>query len=419
MRRLLALAVLFAQPVAAETVAIVNARTWTMTASKPVEDATIVIEDGRVTSIASGTAAPTGARIIDAGGRTVTPALFGAVTQLGLVAVSGADDTDDRRLTGGPIGAAFDVRLAINSNDLAIEEARAAGMTQAIVVPSGSAGAPFDGQAALVRLSGPGGVTVGDPVAIVATISGAATGNGGSRAAAWQVLRNALNEAARYRRRRPDGRPRDQLLNRVDVEALVPVVEGRLPLMLRVHRESDIRQALRLAGEYRVRVIIAGGSEAWRAAPALAAAGVPVILDPLADLPMSYDETGARPDNAAILSRAGVEIAFSVSAQGIYLVYSPGQAIRQGAGVAVANGMDEAAALRAITAGPATIWGRGDTAGTIAPGRLADLVIWDGDPIEPSTAPRLVLAQGVETSLVTRQTRLRDRYRPGAAAVGQ
>ena len=409
MRAFLVFVLLVATPATAETVAVVHARAWTMTMDQPIDNATITIRNGKIVSVAAAAPAPSDARVLDAGGHPVTPALFGAFTQLGLVSVAAASDTDDRGAESGPLGAAFDVRYAVNSNDLAIEEARAAGMARAVVVPTGSAGAPFDGRAALLRLDAADQIVEAGAVAVAVTVDGNARGIG-SRAGSWQLLRNALDEAIRYRALPRDNRPRDQLLNRVDIEALGPVVSGVTPLLIRTHREADIRQAIALSRDYRIKVIIAGGSEAWRAAPALAAANIAVILDPLADLPMSYDEIGAHPGNAAILDRAGVHIAFSVSGQGIYLAYSPAQALREGAGVAVAHGLSDVSALRAITRNPAWIWGRGAVSGALEPGQDADLVIWDGDPLEPATAPLLVLARGREVSLVTRQTRLRDRY---------
>ena len=135
-------------------------------------------------------------------------------------------------------------------------------------------------------------------------------------------------------------------------------------------------------------------------------------LDPQADLPQTFDAIGARLDNAALLARAGVTIAFSVSGNGIYLSYDAGIDMREGAGIAVANGLPYADALSAITKGPAAIWGI-DHGGTLAPGADADLVIWDGDPLEPASAPLAVFIDGVEASLATRQTALRDRYAPG------
>ncbi|HEX7851612.1 MAG TPA: amidohydrolase family protein, partial [Sphingomonas sp.] len=208
--------------------------------------------------------------------------------------------------------------------------------------------------------------------------------------------------------------PRDQLLSRPDVEALGGVIAGTMPLAIQADRESDIRQAIRLAADEKVRVVILGGAEAWRAAADLAAAGIAVILDPETDLPQTFDALGARLDNAALLAKAGVTIAFSVSGNGLYLSYDAGIDMREGAGIAVANGLPYADGLKAMTAGPARIWGL-PTAGTLAPGADADIVIWDGDPLEPASAPVTVFVKGVEAPLATRQTALRDRYAPARA----
>ena len=132
----------------------------------------------------------------------------------------------------------------------------------------------------------------------------------------------------------------------------------------------------------------------------------------MATLPDSYDTLGSRPDNAALLARAGVPLAFSVSAQGIYRSWDAGPSMREGAGLAVANGLPYPNALAAITSGAAQLLGLPTTTGTLGPGAQADLVIWDGDPLEPSSAPVEVMIDGARVSPVTRQTLLRDRYAP-------
>jgi imidazolonepropionase-like amidohydrolase len=235
---------------------------------------------------------------------------------------------------------------------------------------------------------------------------------GGSRAAQWVLLRNALDEARHFAAAHPPG-PRDQLLDHPDAEALAPVVAGTMPLVISAERESDIRQAIALATAMHIRVVVLGGAEAWLAADALAAAHIPVILDPEANMPQTFDSLGARLDNAALLARAGVTIAFSVSGNGIYRSYDTGISEREGAGLAVANGLLWADALRAITLAPAEIWGVAN-AGKLAPGADADLVIWDGDPLEPASAPVLVMIGGEKIALTTRQTELRDRYAPAS-----
>jgi imidazolonepropionase-like amidohydrolase len=200
----------------------------------------------------------------------------------------------------------------------------------------------------------------------------------------------------------------------VDIEALLPVLEKRVPLAVVAQREADIRQALAVGKDFGISIVIVGGAEAWRAAGLLASRHVPVVLDPLDELPVSYDTLGARRDNAKILAEAGVTIGFMVSAQGIYLSYDVGTALREGAGIAAANGLPYAQALRAITHDAARIWGDPVPAGTLVPGGAADLVVWDGDPLEAASAPVAILLNGNEISLRTRQTLLRDRYRPAS-----
>jgi imidazolonepropionase-like amidohydrolase len=183
-----------------------------------------------------------------------------------------------------------------------------------------------------------------------------------------------------------------------------------VPLVISTHRESDLRQAIQVATDYGLRVIIHGGAEAWRVAHELAVAKIPVIVDPQLNLPVSFDQMAARADNAALLQAAGVTIAVIVSGNGIYLSYNAGSSLREGAGLAVANGLPYIEGLRAITQGPARIWRIDDRSGSLAPGKDADLVVWSGDPLEPATQPLLVLVAGRDVSLRTRQTELTERY---------
>lgn len=399
-----------------DPIAIVHAKAYTIAAPAPIEDATIVMAGGHIRSVEPHGAPPADARVIDAHGHIVTPGLMSGATQLGLAEVLGASDTDDRAVSSGPLGPAFDVEYALNPNSTLIPVARADGLTRAMVFPGGAATAPFSGQGALIRLA-PGSAMLERPHAAMFAAIGDATLTkaGGSRAAQWGLLRNAFAEARHFAAIAHPG-PRDQLLDRPDIEALQPVIAGTMPLVIEADRESDIRQAIQLAADAHLRVVILGGAEAWRAAAALAAAHIPVVLDPEADLPQTFDAIGARLDNAAILAHAGVQIAFFVSGNGIYLSYDAGIALREGAGIAVANGLPYAQALLAITAGAARIWGLPSGTATLAPGADADLVIWDGDPLEPASTPLAVFVGGQQASLVTRQTELRDRYAPARAA---
>lgn len=413
MSRWVAPLLLIASSAQADSIAITGAEVWTNAADAPIRNATIVISGGRIVSIQSAQPPPPAARVIEATGRIVTPPLDAAATQIGLVEVASASDTDDRAVHSGPLGAAFDVSLGVDANDLVIQQARAAGVARALVFPDPAGNGVFAGQAARLNLAERSAIVERARVALFMTAGGSAAHTaGGSRAAIWGQLRNALAEARSLRGSPSSFKPRDQLLNHVDIEALSPVLAKRVPLAVAAQREADIRQALAVGRDFGIYVVIVGGAEAWRAANELASGHVPVILDPLDDLPVSYDAVGARRDNARILAAAGVTIGFLVSGQGIYLSYNVGPALREGAGIAVANGLPYSQALRAITQNAGRIWLDPAPAGTLVPGAAADLVIWDGDPLEPASAPVAMFLRGSEISLRTRQTLLRDRYRP-------
>jgi imidazolonepropionase-like amidohydrolase len=399
----------------AETIAITHAKAWTMTTADSLENATIVITDGKITSVSSGGTVPSAARLIDAKGQPVTPGLIHAATHLGLLEVSSSTDTVDSGVkSGSSLGAAFDVQYAINPNSTLVQLARADGVSRAITYPVNGGVAPFSGTGALLRLADSSDLIERTHIGVFAVIGGRSSSDaGGSRAAQWKLLRTALDSAKTGLASAASPATRTP-----EFLALEPVLAGKEPLAISVNRESDIRQAIKLASDYALKVVIIGGVEAWMAADALAAAKIPVILDPEANLPGNFDELGARLDNAALLHEAGVTIATIVIAGGIHQSYNAGLSMREGAGLAVANGLPYIDGLRSITSVPAQIWGVADRCGTIANGRDGDLVIWDGDPLEPSTLPVTVLISGKEMSLSTHQTELRDRYLPKAGLEG-
>lgn len=389
----------------AQDLAITHAQAWPMTGAGKVSDATVVVHDGRIVSVTPSGAVPQGATVIDAGGRMVTPGLMNAATQLGLVETGAADETNDKSSTNTTLGASFDIQYALNSNSVLLPVARADGLTRAVSYPAAAGTAPFMGQAATIHLTETGDILERPQVAMYVQIGSATlSAAGGSRSAQWQLLRNALIESGRYKPDKPD-----QPISRLDAEALQKVLKGQL-LVIVTQRESDIRQAIALAKDFKLRLAIMGADEAWRCADALAAAKIPVILDPMDNLPISFDQIGARLDNAAILGKAGVQMAFYASGNTIYLSYDAGEAMREVAGLAVANGLPYEDALAAMTRNPAAIFGLNDHYGTLAKDQEADLVIWDGDPLEPGTYPWKVFVGGREASLETRQTLLRDRY---------
>jgi imidazolonepropionase-like amidohydrolase len=346
-----------------------------------------------------------------------------SATQIGVMEVSSAEDSVDSAVKSGPLGAAFDLQYALNPNSELIAMTRADGVTRVVTLPTASAGAPFAGQGMALRLSDGEDLLERPHLAMAVAVGGATSRQaGGSRSAQWQILRNALDEARLYRARGARARqalePRDQILNHLDADALLPVLDGRMPLAISAQRESDLRQAIALRHDYGVRVIIVGGAEAWRVADLLAAADIPVVLDPLANLPYSLDQVGARLDNAARLQKAGVIIAFALTDpySAIYTSLLAGVELREAAGIAVASGLTWDQALKAVTVNPARIWGLQGDYGTLTAGREADLVIWHGDPLDVSGWPDLVLVRGRAVSLTTRQQALSRRYAPDRAA---
>lgn len=384
---------------------IKDATVHTVSAAGTLTKAGVLIRNGRIEAVGAGLAAPAGAKIIDAAGAAVTPGLFDAYTQLGLKEIDGVEETGDDSPKDARFGAALDVRDALNPRSTLIAINRIEGLTRAMSAPDpGAQPGLISGFGAIINL---GGIQnfVSQPRAAMFAQGGeqAAQMIGSSRSAAFALLRETFKEV-----RNPKlwaGRPnREPLLSPLEAAALEPVLEGRVPLVVSVHRASDIQSLLNLAGEFGFRLIIQGGAEAHLLAAELAAGKVPVILDPLNNLPSRFESLAARSDNAALLQQAGVLIAISSGDT------HNSRNIRQLAGNAVTHGLPWEAALAAITHNPARIYGVSEKLGSIEPGKTADLVIWDGDPLEVTSFPRQVFIDGRAVKMESRQTLLRDRY---------
>ena len=341
-------------------------------------------------------------------GRVVTPGLLNSLTRLGLVEVSAVEGTADGEVKSDRVTAAFDVADALNPRSTLIAVNRIDGLTRAVVAPS-PGNSLIAGQGAVIQLGVGADLLVRGRVAMFASLGErGAELTGGARSAAILRLREVLQDAADFAANRKafdSGDRRDYSLSRLDLEALVPVVRGELPLVITAGRASDIVAALRLAKEFRLRLILAGVAEGWMVAGEIAAADVPVLVEPLDNLPSSFEQLGATLANAARLRAAGVRVAFMNGDA------HNARNVRQSAGNAVANGMSWHDALAALTTVPASIWGIADRYGSLEPGKEADLVLWDGDPLEVTTYADVVLIRGVEIPMESRQTLLRDRYR--------
>jgi imidazolonepropionase-like amidohydrolase len=394
---------------AGETVAIVNARV--MPVSGPViERGTVLMRGGTIAAVGADVQVPPGARVIDGAGRTVTPGLMDSANEIGIVEIPlSAEGTADQATTDSRVSAAFDVVDSFNPNSTVIPVVRAEGITRALVTPS-STGNVLAGQGAVMDLGGahaPASVTRAPAVMIALVGEAGAAVAGGSRATAILRLREILQDARDYgvnqaaynsARRREYARPR------LDLAALQPVLRGEVPLGVRANRASDLLAAIRLADEFKLRVVLIGASEGWMVAGELARRKVPVVVKALANLP-TFDSLGATLENPGRLSAAGVTVAL-----GVFETHRTGT-LRQEAGTAVAYGMDREAALRAVTLAPAQIWGVADRYGSLEPGKDADVVVWSGDPFELSTRAEHVFIKGREAPKDTRQQQLFERYR--------
>ena len=391
----------------AETIAITNTTIYARPDQK-LEGATIVMRDGTITAVGKGVPVPAGATIVDGTGKVVTAGLIEASTQIGLVEVDLEATGNDGRFNTQPqeVYAAYRSRDAYDARSVAIPVARTGGVTSAITGPSGALVA---GQAAFVSMGG--GATppapLRAPIAMIAAL-GRGSNQLASRGHAVEKLRELFDDVDLYRKNKgafDRNQARRLTAARLDLEALIPVLEGRLLLVVRADSEVDIRALLALAAERRLRIAITGGAEAWQLAKELAAAKVPVILDPTANLPDDLAAIDARDESPALLAKAGVTVAISTVGNA-----SAVRTLRQLAGIAVANGMTWEQGLAAITRAPAQIFGIADR-GTLERGRVADVVVWSGDPLELLSRAETVIVGGVVQSLVTHQTRLRDRYR--------
>lgn len=349
---------------------------------------------------------PADATVIDLAGKRLTPGLIAAHTPLGLVEIDLEGSTVDAERQGSdPIRAGYDASMAVNADSSLIQVSAIEGITSAAVTPRGGL---LSGQVAWIDL------LVGDHRGIVARPRIAAAGRlgptiAGSRAATFAHMLEVLDDARFYRDRRTAferRQSRDLAAHRLDLEALGPVLDGQTPLVVYADRASDLLALVDLAKDTGVRVAVVGAAQGWKVADALAAADIPVIVQPSANLPGNLDQLGARMDAAALLHQAGVRVGIAVLGEAHNV-----RNVTQEAGIAIAHGLPPEVALRAVTLELARIYGMDAHYGSIAPGKVANLAIWEGDPFELSQWPAAVWVRGRAIPMRSRQTLLRDRYR--------
>jgi imidazolonepropionase-like amidohydrolase len=412
---LAAAAALAPVPAAAETIAFTGGRVVIGDGSEPIDGGIVVVRDGRVIAAGGNVAVPAGATIVDARGKWVTTGVVAGFSRIGLLEVDAVDATNDTAAANSPFNAAIDIVPAINPEASSIAISRAAGVTRAVVSP-GASRSIFAGQGAVIDLGGDM-----DPITRARAFQYIELGEagaglaGGSRASAHQLLRNALREA-REAGRPGVSRPDDVLLTRADATALIQVLNGSQLLLVHVERASDILQVLALRSEFpTLRIVLVGATEGWRVARQIAAARVPVIANALVDLPASFEQLSATQSNIGRMRTAGVTVSIGMinddEARQVRLsTQYAGNLVGIGR-VPGHTGLTWSQAFAAISSGPAEALGMGGEIGSLRPGRRADVVIWDGDPLELSTGVEAVWIDGIRQSLENRQTRLRDRYR--------
>ena len=390
----------------AQTIAITGGTVYPASGPK-IENATVVIRDGRIAAVGTNVAIPAGATRIDATGKWVTPGLIDGGGQMGLTEIGAVQGTNDGTVRDSAVAASFNVLEGINPASGLLAVTRIEGVTTSLAAPGGGF---IRGQAVLIDLAGRtvDDMVIRSPAGMVVNLNEDSKDAGhGSRAGVAARLRRVLTDARIYAQRRADfQRAAIQPLSAsaADLEALQPMLRGEVPMIAVANRRSDIETALRIAREFRLRLILAGGAEGWQIADVIAAAGVPVMVQAMDNIP-TYDGLGIRYENAGLLAKAGVKVILMETDT------HNSRNLRQQAGNAVAYGMTWDQAFRAVTLTTAEVFGVADRYGSLQAGKVANVVVWSGDPFEFSTGVEHVFIRGNEIPLRSRQTELLDRYK--------
>ena len=414
-RLLLAIAGAAASVAGAQTIAITGGRVFPVS-GPPIENGTVIIRDGRIAEVGANLPVPAGAQRIDATGKWVTPGFVVAETQLGLFdAGFGAGPTDvAARGRNDAITPSFRAWEGVNPRSVYVAPARQGGVTSVVVAPRSDA--VVGGQSAMLDLvdGSLSDMIVRPSAGMIANFDFPPGDKITARGELYARLRELLEDTRIYSRRRQDferNQSRTFLAGRLDLEAMIPVLEGRQPLVVRANRASDIEMALQIAREYSINLVITGGAEAWQVAPKLAAAKAGVLVGAMNNIPGSFNALGMRQENAAQLRAAGVSVALVGNAGGGDEDAFNVRNIRYEAGNAVAYGLAWNDALRAVTLAPAEMFGVADRVGSLQAGREANVVIWSGDPFELLTNAERVFVRGRESTAKSRQDLLEERYR--------
>ena len=397
--------------------AVVGGRVFTMT-GKPIDNGTVIVEDGLIKKVGRNLNVPKGATVIDAEGAWVFPGLIESRSSLGLTEVTLVPAMRDDLEATDPVLPQLRVMDAYNTESELIPVARIHGVTAALSAPE--EGNVISGSAAIVRLGSgsPDDVMIREPAALIVNFGEPPKARYGprkktpmSRMGIAALVRDAFVQAGNYREkwaayeRKGEGAPPDRDLK---MEALLPVLDGEVPVYARAHRVDDIMTAVRIAEEFDLRLVISHGTEAYKVANILAEKQIPVVVGPVSTQPDRIETLGAIYENAALLHEAGVKIAIqtgNITDDTLNIRMLPYEAA-----LAVSYGLPWDAAIRALTIHPAEIFGVDDRIGSLQAGREASLIVTEGDPLKPLTRLRHLMIAGEPVPQVSMQTELYEKW---------
>ena len=368
----------------------------------------ILISEGVIAKI-SKSSVPYADKVYDAKGKIITPGFIAPDTQIGIVEIGALSVTRDDDSSIYNIG--FSIHDAFNPNSVLIPWNRANGITSAITLPRNTS-SPIGGLGSFFILDSKLDILSEADVAMIGRLGGSGSS---SRSESLALIDDILSFASSLDKKNMstdasideiiddssiasymDFKPRD-------VKALYRLFNDDLPIIIKSHRASDILKLIELKNTYDLNLIIMGAQEASLVVDKIAESKIPLIVNPINNIPNSFDELGSNINMTSMLEKAGITLMFNVSRSHNYHL------IRQGAGVAVANGMSYGGAIKALTSNVAETFNLKNR-GSIKVGNIADIVVWEDDPLEPSSMPEKVIINGIDTDLTTRSTRLRDRY---------
>ena len=402
----LALFILFIGSVHSESVLIKNATIYDGKNNDPFIG-NVLIEGDKISMVSKSNLR--GDIVIDASGKIVTPGIIATDSELGIVEIGALSVTRDDSSDIYKIG--FSIYDAFNPHSVLIPWNRSNGITSSLTLPQNT-DSPIGGLGSFFVLDSNLDITGSSDIVMIGRVGGSRSS---SRAETYSIIEDLLEFAISLDQ--GDIRTNEDIseviddssiaefmdLHPRDVKALYKLVNNNLPLIMKANRASDLLKLIELKEKYNLNLIIMGAQEAGLVAERIANSNTPLIINPINNIPGSFDELASNFNLAGKLEKQGITLMFNAPRDHNYHL------IRQGAGVAVANGMSYAGAMKALTLSPVEVFSLGDR-GQIAQGKIADLIIWDADPLEPSSMPEKVFINGEDIDLTTRMSRLTERY---------